>query len=204
MAILERNHLEEFDPRYRFNSHLKRVRLVSRHVLQFPDTGPATPYFHPPLSLSLSLTAILLSVHGSCTASLENVITQSPREGRARYTGGYRFPATWENLVFSLLTGLDPPVVYRRFRATPNVISSSMLLLQRRWRNRSPNKFPSKNARVQRSTRVPCLAMGSSAARIRFNDQFPSNEARDSNVNEIESEFFVSPRSERFERIECG
>lgn len=93
------------------------------------------------ISARLSLTAsILLSVHSlaySLAGKCNNSKPTGGGVGGARYTGGYRFPATWENLVFSLLTGLDPPVVYRRFRATPNVISSSMLLLQRR-RNRSP------------------------------------------------------------------
>lgn len=132
--------------RYRSNFYLKRVKFVSRHVLRFSRYTAGTPY-----SLVL-LSHILLFVVAGATASLENVITQSPREAaqteteaRGKTHWRIQIPGDRGELAVLVTHERRSAVVYRWLHAPPNVISSSG---SPATRNRSVrDKFSWKNAR---------------------------------------------------------
>lgn len=123
-----------------------RVKFKSRHVLRFSWYTTGTPY-----SLVLLLHILLFAVAGA-TASLENVITQSPREAaqteteaRGKTHWRIQIPGDRGELAVLVTHERRSAVVYRWLRAPPNVISSSG---SPATRNRSArDKFSWKNAR---------------------------------------------------------
>lgn len=103
-----------------------RVKFKSRHVLRFSWYTTGTPY-----SLVLLLHILLFAVAGA-TASLENVITQSPREAaqteteaRGKTHWRIQIPGDRGELAVLVTHERRSAVVYRSLRAPPNVISSS-------------------------------------------------------------------------------